>query len=291
MRLPRTSIEQWAVLAAVIDEGSFARAAEKLHKSQSAVSYALAQLSESLGVPILEPQGRRTVLTAHGETLLKRARRVLAEMHTLEDVARSLGQGIEPELRLVVDAAFPQTRLLDVLAALKSSCPSTELELQEAVLSGADEAITQGLADVAITSRVPTGFLGDRLLEVEFVAVAHPAHPLHALGRPITPEDLQRHTQAVVRDSGSVAPRDEGWLGSPQRWTMSSLEAACSAVVAGLAYAWLPEHIVARERGQGRLAPLPLVSGAVRSVALYAVLVKPDSAGPAARRAMELLRA
>ena len=57
----RSSVDQWQVLAAVVDEGGFAQAVARLHRSQSAISYALAQLQESLGVRLLEMQGRRAV--------------------------------------------------------------------------------------------------------------------------------------------------------------------------------------------------------------------------------------
>jgi len=291
MQIPRSSLEQWAVLAAVIDRGGFSQAAQQLHRSQSAVSYAVAHLAKALGVQLLEIRGRKAVLTADGATLLKRARHLLAEATQIEELAKSLKRGIEAQLRLVIDAAYPQARLLAVLRAFKLACPNTELELADAVLSGAEEAISTGRADVVVTSRIPPGHLGDPLLEVEFVAVAHSGHPLHALDRGVTHEDLLRHTQVVIRDSGTIAPRDEGWLGSPQRWTVSSMEASLAAVEAGLAYAWLPTHLIDRADAAGRLSRLPLLTGATRRVALYVVLVRPELAGPAARKAVELLRA
>ena len=72
MRFPKTTLEQWTVLAAVVDEGGFAQAAAMLNRSQSAVSYAVGRLQDSLGVPLLVLEGRRSVLTAHGRTLLSR---------------------------------------------------------------------------------------------------------------------------------------------------------------------------------------------------------------------------
>src|SRR5580692_10422439 len=101
MSLPRTTLEQWAVLAAVIDQGGFAAAGETLHRSQSAVSYAVARLQESLDVPLLSLEGRRAVLTEHGETLLRRARPLLQELTTLEALAHSLQRGWESQLQLV----------------------------------------------------------------------------------------------------------------------------------------------------------------------------------------------
>lgn len=287
MSLPRTTLEQWAVLATVIDRGGFAPAAQALHRSQSAISYAVARLQESLDVPLLSTQGRRAVLTAHGETLLRRARSLLQELATLEDLAGSLQRGWESQLRLVVDVAYPRERLLRIVSELGVACPHTQLQLADAVLSGAEEAISTHDADVVVTSRVPAGYLGDLLLEVPFIAVAHPDHALLRLQRPLAAADLAHHTQVVVRDSGLQRPRDEGWLGAERRFTVSSMEASLAMVTAGLAFAWLPEHLVAPALAAGGARALPLGTGATRNVSLYLVLVQGPVAGPAAREAAQ----
>ena len=287
MSLPRTELEQWAVLAAVIDRGGFAPAARALHRSQSALSYTVARLQDSLGVPLLSLQGRRSVLTPHGETLLRRARPLLRELATLEELAHSLQRGWEPQLRLVVDVAFPRARLLQIIAELVAACPHTQIELADAVLSGAEEAITAQRADVVVTTRVPPGYLGDYLLDVPFRAVAHPDHALFGLPAPLSAADLAHYTQVVVQDSGEDQPRDEGWLGAERRFTVGSLEASLAIVTAGLAFAWLPEHLLAPALAAGQVRPLPLALGATRHAALYVVLVQAAVAGPAAREAAQ----
>ncbi len=286
----RTSIDQWRVLAAVVDAGGFAQAAERLHRSQSAVSYALSQLQQALGVQLLEIRGRKAELTPAGATLLRRSRSIVDQFQRLEALARAMDAGWETELRLVVDAAFPQQKLLEILAALREGCPDTTISHADAVLSGAEEAITEGIGDVVVTTRVPQGFLGEWLLEVTLVAVAAPSHPLHQLGRELGVDDLALHTQMVVRDSGRLHPRDEGWLGAQQRWTVASLEASHAAVRAGLAYAWLPAHLIAEDVAAGRLKALPLAVGGERRMPLYVVLVQGETAGPAARQALALFR-
>ncbi len=288
--IPRTTAEHWALLAAVVDRGGFAQAAEALHRSQSAVSYGVAKLQEQLGVPLLELRGRKAELNEHGRVLLARARRVLEDLRGLERLAQSLRQGWESELHLVVDAAFPRPRLLRILAELQKVCAHTRLFLHDAVLSGAEQALLEGRADLAIAPQVPSSMLGDWLMDVTFIAVADRNHPLVAAPRELELEleDLARHTQCVVRDSGTLSPRDSGWLGSPQRWTVSSVDASLATVEAGLAYAWLPEHLVAPGLAAGRLVELPLISGRTRRVPQYLILARPDSAGPAARLAAEL---
>ena len=68
---------------------------------------------------------------------------------------------------------------------------------------------------------------------------------------------------------------------------MSSMEASLATVKAGLAYAWLPEHVVVEPLRDGTLKALPLSNGRERRVPLYLVLVHSEVAGPAARAAVE----
>lgn len=288
--IPRTTLEQWAVLAAVVDHGGFAQAAEVLHRSQSSVSYAVARLQEALDLPLLVIEGRRAVLTSNGQVLLRRARLLTRELQSLESMAHTLRKGWEPKLDLVIDAAFPRERLLAIVSELQQSCPGTQVQLSDAVLSGAEEAIVEGTADVVITTLVPPGFAGDWLMDVPFVAVASPSHPLLQLGASIATAQLLPYVQCVIRDSGRTHPRDDGWLGANVRCTVSSMEASLATVIAGLAYAWLPRHLVAPAIDAGRLVELPLAAGAERKVSLSIVLVRPDTAGPAAHAAVEAFR-
>ncbi len=275
------------MLAAIVDHGGFTQAAAALNRSQSAVSYAVARLQEALDARLLVIEGRKAVLTPHGAVLLKRSRALLADFAKLELLARSLKQGWEPELKLVVDAAFPRDRLLSIVAELQQLCPNTQMQLSDAVLSGAEEAITEATADVVVTTRVPQGHVGDWLMDVEFIAVARSDHALFEIDHPLTPGDLARYVQVVVRDSGSKHPRDEGWLGAELRCTVSSIEASLATVEAGLAFAWLPNHLVKGPLERGVIRALPLVAGGARNVPLNLVLVNADVAGRAAKAAVE----
>src|SRR5258706_12700218 len=66
MRVPRSTLEQWSVLKAIVDHGGFAQAAEALHRSQSSVSYMVARLQEQLSVELLAIEGRKARLTEQG---------------------------------------------------------------------------------------------------------------------------------------------------------------------------------------------------------------------------------
>ncbi len=290
MNHPRVTLEQWRTLQAVIDFGGYAQAAEKLHRSQSSLSYTVARLQQQLGVPLLRIEGRKAVLTPAGEVLLRRSRQLVDDASELEAVAHHLNQGWEPEIRVVVDAAFPSTCLM---AALKEFIPlsrGTRVQLNEVVLSGADEALLEGSADLVICGHVPQGFLGDQLVEIEFIAVAHRAHLLHQLQRKLSNKDLRREIQVVIRDSGVQLKRDVGWLGSSHRWTVTSIEKATDALVGGLGFGWIPHHHAKRFIDSGELLPLPLCEGQRRKVQLFMVFGQAERAGPATQKLAAILR-
>jgi DNA-binding transcriptional LysR family regulator len=289
MSYPRTRLEQWRALQAVVEHGGYAQAAAALHRSQSSVSYMVARLQEQLGVELLTLEGRKARLTDNGKVLLSGATELLSDARKLEELARRLEHGWESELRLVVDVAFPTPLLLQALSEFTRVAGQTRVQLTEVVLSGADEALLHQRAEVLIGTRVPPGYLGNLLLDVEFVAVAHPGHPLHALQRELHSDDLKREMQIVLRDSGTISPRDEGWLGSPQRWTVSSMETSLAMVAEGLGFAWLPSHLIQNRLADGSLLPLLLSQGQVRRVSLYLAFGDTERIGPGARQLGEIL--
>jgi len=289
MKAARVTLDQWRVLQAVVDEGGFAQAADALHRSQSSVSYAIKGLQDQLGVPVLLMQGRRAVLTEVGTVLLSRARQLLNDAAALESLAASLQQGWEAELHLVVDAVFPSATLIAVLKEFAPHSRGTRIQLREVVLSGADAALASGEADLVIGYRVPPGFLGDTLLEVEFIAVAHPDHALHRLGRPLVMDDLVRAQQVVLRDSGAHNI-DKGWLGALHRWTVTSIETSVTTISNGIGFGWLPRHRIEDKIAQGLLKPLPLREGQTRREKLYLVFGKADAPGPATQLLASLFR-
>ncbi|WP_066453252.1 LysR family transcriptional regulator [Castellaniella caeni] len=281
-------IAYWQALLAVVDCGGYAQAAEALGKSQSAISYAIQKLEEQLGVRVFRQEGRRAVPSPAGQVLLQRARLLIEHAQGLDSAARQLAKGREPLLRLAVDALFPDWLLLQALEALSPDCATTRIEVLETVLSGTDDALLRREADLVITPRIPQGFSGEPLLQIRFVAVAAPAHPLHALGRALEWSDLRQHRQLVIRDSGTRR-QSAGWLDAEQRWTFSHPTSSIHAACAGLGFAWYPELRIRAELADGRLVPLPLREGRHRYAMLYRIFARPDFPGPACREMADAL--
>lgn len=288
---PRVTLDQWRALVAVVEAGSYARAAERLHRSQSTISYAVRQIEDGLGVEAFALEGRRAVLTPAGQVLYRRGRALLGEAQRLEDAATSLAAGWEAELTLAVEVLFPTWLLLQCLQDFAREHPGTRIELNESVLGGTEELLREGHAHLAICSRVPPGFIGDPLMHVRFIAAAAPSHPLHRLGRTLTREDLQGHRHLFVRDTATRRERTSGPELTEQRWTVSHKATSIRAACMGLGFAWYAEDQIREELASGQLLPLPLREGAERWGTLYLALADPDAAGPGTRRLAETIRA
>jgi DNA-binding transcriptional LysR family regulator len=112
---PKTTIQQWRTLQAVVDYSGYAQAAQKLNKSQSSLNHAVAKLQGMLDVQLLKVIGRKAVLTAAGHVMLRRSRYLTQNVEDLELLAININQDWEPEIQVVIDLAYPGQRLYRVL--------------------------------------------------------------------------------------------------------------------------------------------------------------------------------
>ena len=291
MTAPHITLDQWTALITVVDAGGYAQAAAALHKSQSAVTYAVQKIESLLGVKAFEIRGRKAVLTPTGHMLYRRALALLDEADDLEKAARTLSAGWEAEIALAAEILFPTGLLLDSLAAFGAESPRTRIEVVESVLGGTQEALLQGQVDLAIAPRIPAGFLGDPLMRMQMIAVAGPQHPLHRQGRELTYRDLRGYRQVAVRDTGARRDRRTVSVEVEQRWTVSHLATAIDAVRRSHGFAWFPVEHIRDDLTAGTLKPLPLREGHMQWVDLYLILANPDLAGPGVRRLAEIIRA
>ncbi|MCF7986534.1 MAG: LysR family transcriptional regulator [Methylovulum sp.] len=286
---PHITLEQWRSLIEVVDAGGYAQAAEKLCKSQSAVSYAVQKIESLLDVKAFEIQGRRAILTPTGQTLYRRALALVNEANELERAAHKLSAGWEAVITLVAEILFPSEQLLRCLQQFSQESPGTRVELIESVLGGTSDALLSGNVDLAISPQLPPGFLGNILMQIRLQAVAHADHPLHHQGRELSYRDLQAYRHIVIRDSGTKRDQRAVSVEVEQRWTVSQVATSIQAVCMGYGFAWLPEAQIKEELKTGLLKPLPLREGALREVPLYLILANPDFAGSGVKRLAEIL--
>ena len=268
----KTTLEQWALLEKVVELGSFAKAAEETHRSQSSVSYNLSLLQERLGVALLVPEGRRAVLTPAGELLLGQVKPLLKAFAWVESRAATLREGTRTRLDLVVDSIFPRQRLFAILRQFQQRYPQTQVRLTEVLENANDTDNVQAEADVMVlTRRQDITGRGEWLMNIDFVAVAHRDHPLLQQAGPLSDEELR--PWPLIRIADSDSSRQE----THDAWTFSTIDAAIDAVLYQVGYGWLPEERIQEELAQGILKPLPLNHGVRRATPLH-LIVKRDLA-------------
>jgi DNA-binding transcriptional LysR family regulator len=275
--MQKTTLEQWAILEKVVDLGSFARAADALHRSQSSVSYNLSLLQERLGVTLLIPQGRRAVLTPAGELLLNRVRPLLNAFSHVEMRAANLQDGMRTRLKLVVDSIFPRGRLFAILRKFQQAYPRIQVQLTEVLESTQQDAEVFTEADILIvTRRQDINGRGEWLMNIDFVAVAHHEHPLFATAAPLTEDILSLYPLIRMADSR------ESSVTASDAWTFSTVDAAIEAVMSEVGYGWLPQAHIRSQLETGSLKVLPLSHGIRRATPLHLIvreeLLSPDEA-------------
>ncbi len=269
----RISLKQWRMLHAVVDCGGFAGAAQFLNISQSAISYTIAKLQEQLGVELLRIEGRKARITEQGRLLLERSRYLIREALELEEFDEQIGLGNDINVRLVADHHFPDDLLMFAMREFLLQGRMVNMSLSDVNVDLAGQVLLNKTADLVICNQVPSGFLGDPLLDVEYVAVAHPEHGLFKLGRSVSANDLARTVQVSL--SSAIEPNKprSGTCLSKRtlHWQVSSVDSAIAALHERIGYAWLAKHHVRKFLEQGSLKELPLSQGRVCRTTFYLI--------------------
>jgi DNA-binding transcriptional LysR family regulator len=268
---------------AVVRYGGFNQAAKYIHKSQSSIHHAVSKIESSLGVNLFDVKGRTLTLTEMGHTLHRRAEYLVSEAGKIEHVGKNMASGIESEIKIAVDGIFPHEVLYPVLEDLSKQYPEIRLELVETVLSGAVELLQLGEVDIAISGTPLTGGWNQPLLEIDFVPVTAPDHPMLTIDRDLTYEDLKSHRQIVVRDSAREINVDDGWLEAEQRWTVSHLATSIRLIKTGHGFAWLPISLIKNMLARGELSTIPLGAQSSRSAQLFLCCLDWDGLGMASQ--------
>src|SRR5215212_11492618 len=148
--MTKISFDGLQVLDAIDRKGSFAAAADDLHRVPSAITYSVRQLEDGLGVALFDRRGHRAVLTDAGRELLAEGRKLLEAAADLECRVQQVARGWEAELRIVVDTVIGLPKLYGVVEEFYAERTGTRLRLQQEVLAGVWDALAAGRADLAI---------------------------------------------------------------------------------------------------------------------------------------------
>lgn len=286
--LDAMSIDQLRTFIAAADEGSFSAAGRKLRRAQSVVSTTLANLEAQVGFALFERTGRYPQLTEAGRALLEQARAAASSMDAFKAKARTLAEGLEPELAVAVDVMFPIATLTAAVQAFHQAFPATPLRLYVEALGAVVQPLVEGNCRVAIIGslpEIPEGCASEFLLSVAAVAVVAPAHPLAALPSGISQQQAGQHVQLVLTDRSSLTAGRNFGVMSAKTWRLADLGAKHAFLRAGLGWGYMPLHMVEDDLRSGKLVRIELQPHAALGpgFSMHAIHMKDHPPGPAGR--------
>lgn len=277
------SLDQLTVFLTVVETGSFAAAGRRLGRATSAVSYAIANLEQQLGVQLFDrDQARRPALTEAGTAVLSEARSVSVGVDNLRAKVKGLLDGLEAQISLVVDVMLPTARLVDAMRAFEATFPTVTLRLYVEALGAVTQLVHSGIADIGIAG-VDASLPGIERIKaggVELIPVAAPNHPL-AAGRAV-PGAARNFVQLVLTDRSTLTEgRDFSVIGV-RTWRLADLGSKHALLRAGIGWGNMPEPMVQDDLAAGRLKRLDLPEWLGGFYALHAIHRTDTPPGPAA---------
>jgi DNA-binding transcriptional LysR family regulator len=250
-------IDEIAVFAEVAERESFAAAARRLNRSPAAVTRAVGALEARLGVRLLNRTTRAVSLTDAGQRFLDGARRVLADLHEIEQAAAGQGSAPRGELAITAPIVFGRLHVLPIVTEFLREFSDVNVRL--VLLDRSIDLVEEGL-DVAVRigALSDSSAVASRVGALHYLLVAAPAY-LKKRGRLKRPEDLAGHdviASASVPDPRRwVLPGADGEVvvRATPRLIVTTMEAAIDAAMAGLGIARVLSYQAARALADGTL--------------------------------------
>ncbi|WP_061933480.1 LysR substrate-binding domain-containing protein [Aureimonas sp. AU22] len=228
-------LDQLRTFVAIVDTGSFTRAAEEVFKTQSAVSMQVRRLEERLGADLFERNGRTVKLTDDGARLLTYARRMLSLSQ--ETLSAFDEDTIEGHVRIGLPDDYAERFLPEIMARFVRSNPRVELQIACETTSSLIEHVEKNHLDVALVCPTKTHAWSEIVRTEPLHFVTSASHSVHQ--EPVLPLAIGRQ-DCAWRQQGIEALRR---VGREHRilFTSWSAQIVTSAVLAGLAVSVLPE--------------------------------------------------
>ena len=218
--------------ATAFELGSFARAADRLGRSQSAVSTQLRKLEDQVGQPLVQKSGRGLALTTAGESLLSYAKRLL-ELND-EAIASVRGAEIEGWARLGLPQDFAESWLPPVLARFSQAYPRVRVEVQVDRSIPLTEKIVKGELDIALVwGEAAKTARAEHIADLSIFWIGRPDWPgLKSLGA--EPLPLAAFAPPCVFRSAAIEALDSAGIPWRLVFTTPSLSGLWAAAESGL---------------------------------------------------------
>src|SRR5258708_361608 len=253
------TLRQLVCFEAVVSEGSFQAAAEKLLRSQPTVSSSVKNLEAQLQLSLLDRSGYRVTLTEAGRSFYERTRVFLYEMRRLQDHAGQLAMGEESELRVVIGDVSPLPETLGLLRRFFDGCPGTKLHLHFEAVSGPWERLFDGEADLIfhhIDKSDPRYEFID-LFTIKIIPVVAPKFLRFPITKSITPEQMRDYVQCVIRDTARHSePRNYYLIEGARSWTVADQLMKKELILQGMGWGHMPRYMIEQDMQDKRLLPI-----------------------------------
>ncbi|WP_299002209.1 DNA-binding transcriptional activator PunR [uncultured Shewanella sp.] len=230
--------------------GSFTAAANKLHKVPSAVSYAVKQVEEELGVILFERHHRSVSLTPAGEYFVKHARSLLTNMEEMRSDTKRIANGWQPTLSIAFDNIVRADKISTLIADFYRTFKNVELIIRIEVFNGVWESIATKRSDIAIgaTTAIPVGgeFHFKDMGEIEWAFLVSNHHPLAPITRPLQDDEMRPYPSICLEDTSREIPKRMTWLLENQRrLVVPDWIRAINCFREGLGIGYMPMHFAA----------------------------------------------
>lgn len=174
---PQLDSDLLRTFVAIADTGSFTRAADAVHRTQSAVSMQVKRLEDTVGRSLFARQARGVVLTPSGETLLANARRVLRLLD--ETMSTLSGSAVEGEVRIGIPEEYGSTLLPRILAQFAASHRRVQVTVHCEGSEAHERALAAKSLDLAVLSETRNASPGEVLIYDPIVWVTSNRHLVH----------------------------------------------------------------------------------------------------------------
>ncbi|WP_026621578.1 DNA-binding transcriptional LysR family regulator (plasmid) [Ensifer sp. WSM1721] len=282
---PQPTLDQLQVFLTVVEKGSFSAASRALNRTQSVVSYTIANLEAQLRVELFSRSGtKRPQLTDAGRSILEDARRLLGDLDLMRARVRALSDGLEAELYVAMSGIVPSDIVVDVLHAFREHYPTVSLSVTVGSLGIVMDAVINGTAIIGFGGAMPNDqIIFERIGQSGMIPVAASDHPLGVLGRPLTLSDVRDETQLVVYDASRLTTGRDFNVFSLKTWRVSDNATKHLFIRGGLGWGGLPASLVKDDLVTGRLVQLQFPLFDQREYPIYAIRNVANPLGPAAR--------
>lgn len=246
------NVELIRTLDAIDRYGSFAAAAEHLHKVPSALTYTLQKCERDLEIQLFDRSKHKAEWTESARHILKEGRRILVAMENLGHSAKRLADGWAGDYTLAVDHLLDFRQVAPLLTLAQQEVPWVPVHVKQGALSGTWELLLDHQADLVLaplhSQPDVSGLRTQTIGQIRMVLAIARHHPLASIDRPLTEDDLEPYPVVTIRDTARQMPRLSAGLRQRRReFMVPDMVTKIAAQTQGLGIGFVPMHRIQSE--------------------------------------------